>query len=195
MIKIKKSIILPRRTRAPKIFHVWGYPSQVPNILHPDLTTFSSCEIFTISYCPCTERISVWLVLDFQTRFIWLISTFKLSKPTALVKVPVAPTNRNSNHHHLRSQAKRLHYEVRIVTISIRQNLERSHDSKSLSCKYRLKKHRLLSKNKERNISEIMYEAGFSNLSYVAKCFNLGYRRNISNEKAKVVLHSKNFES
>ena len=100
----------------------------------------ASYEIFTISYCPCTERISVWLVLDFQTRFIWLISTFKLSKPTALVKVPVVPTNRNSNHHHLRSQAKRLHYEVRIVTISIRQNLERSHDSKSLSCKYRLKK-------------------------------------------------------
>jgi len=37
--------------------------------------------------------------------------------------------------------------------------------------KYRLKKASLLLKNKEGNISEIMYEVGFSNLSYFSKCF------------------------
>jgi signal transduction histidine kinase/ligand-binding sensor domain-containing protein/AraC-like DNA-binding protein/ActR/RegA family two-component response regulator len=37
--------------------------------------------------------------------------------------------------------------------------------------KYRLKKASLLLKNKEGNISEIMYEVGFSSLSYFSKCF------------------------
>jgi signal transduction histidine kinase/ligand-binding sensor domain-containing protein/DNA-binding response OmpR family regulator len=37
--------------------------------------------------------------------------------------------------------------------------------------RYRLKKASLLLKNKEGNISEIMYEVGFSNLSYFSKCF------------------------
>lgn len=42
---------------------------------------------------------------------------------------------------------------------------------KDIIRKYRLKKASLLLKNKEGNISEIMYEVGFSNLSYFAKCF------------------------
>lgn len=37
--------------------------------------------------------------------------------------------------------------------------------------KYRIKKASLLLRNKGGNISEIMYEVGFSNLSYFAKCF------------------------
>lgn len=37
--------------------------------------------------------------------------------------------------------------------------------------KYRIKKASLLLQNKEGNISEIMYEVGFSNLSYFSKCF------------------------
>jgi AraC-like DNA-binding protein len=37
--------------------------------------------------------------------------------------------------------------------------------------RYRIKKASLLLKNKEGNISEIMYEVGFSNLSYFSKCF------------------------
>jgi signal transduction histidine kinase/DNA-binding response OmpR family regulator/streptogramin lyase len=37
--------------------------------------------------------------------------------------------------------------------------------------KYRIKKASLLLRNKEGNISEIMYEVGFSNLSYFSKCF------------------------
>jgi AraC-like DNA-binding protein len=42
---------------------------------------------------------------------------------------------------------------------------------KDIIRKYRIKKASLLLKNKEGNISEIMYEVGFSNLSYFAKCF------------------------
>jgi signal transduction histidine kinase/ligand-binding sensor domain-containing protein/DNA-binding response OmpR family regulator len=37
--------------------------------------------------------------------------------------------------------------------------------------KYRLKKASILLKNKEGNISQIMYDVGFSNLSYFSKCF------------------------
>jgi signal transduction histidine kinase/ligand-binding sensor domain-containing protein/DNA-binding response OmpR family regulator len=37
--------------------------------------------------------------------------------------------------------------------------------------KYRIKKASLLLKNKEGNITEMMYEVGFSNLSYFSKCF------------------------
>ncbi|HEY8935338.1 MAG TPA: DNA-binding response regulator, partial [Cyclobacteriaceae bacterium] len=37
--------------------------------------------------------------------------------------------------------------------------------------KYRLKKASILLGNKEGNISEIMYDVGFSNLSYFSKCF------------------------
>ncbi len=43
--------------------------------------------------------------------------------------------------------------------------------AKDIIKKYRLKKASLLLKNKGGNISEIMYEVGFSNLSYFAKCF------------------------
>lgn len=43
--------------------------------------------------------------------------------------------------------------------------------AKEVIKKYRIKKASLLLKNKEGNISEIMYEVGFSNLSYFAKCF------------------------
>ncbi len=43
--------------------------------------------------------------------------------------------------------------------------------AKEIIKKYRIKKASLLLKNKEGNISEIMYEVGFSNLSYFAKCF------------------------
>ena len=43
--------------------------------------------------------------------------------------------------------------------------------AKDVIKKYRIKKASLLLKNKEGNISEIMYEVGFSNLSYFAKCF------------------------
>jgi len=43
--------------------------------------------------------------------------------------------------------------------------------AKDIIRKYRIKKASLLLKNKEGNISEIMYEVGFSNLSYFAKCF------------------------
>jgi AraC-like DNA-binding protein len=42
---------------------------------------------------------------------------------------------------------------------------------KDIIRKYRIKKASLLLKNKEGNITEIMYEVGFSNLSYFAKCF------------------------
>ncbi len=43
--------------------------------------------------------------------------------------------------------------------------------AKDIIKKYRIKKASLLLKNNEGNISEIMYEVGFSNLSYFAKCF------------------------
>ncbi len=45
------------------------------------------------------------------------------------------------------------------------------HSAKDIIKKYRLKKASQLLKNKGGNISEIMYEVGFSNLSYFAKCF------------------------
>ncbi len=41
--------------------------------------------------------------------------------------------------------------------------------------KYRIKKASLLLRNKEGNISEIMYSVGFSNLSYFSKCFKKEY--------------------
>ena len=41
--------------------------------------------------------------------------------------------------------------------------------------KYRIKKASLLLKNKEGNISEIMYDVGFSNLSYFSKCFKMEF--------------------
>lgn len=43
--------------------------------------------------------------------------------------------------------------------------------AKEIIKKYRIKKASLLLKNKEGNISEIMCEVGFSNVSYFAKCF------------------------
>ena len=45
------------------------------------------------------------------------------------------------------------------------------YSAKDIIKKYRLKKASLLLKNNEGNISEIMYEVGFSSLSYFAKCF------------------------
>jgi AraC-like DNA-binding protein len=41
--------------------------------------------------------------------------------------------------------------------------------------KYRLKKASILLGNKEGNISEIMYDVGFSNLSYFSKCFKIEF--------------------
>jgi len=41
--------------------------------------------------------------------------------------------------------------------------------------KYRIKKASLLLKNKEGNISEIMYDVGFTNLSYFSKCFKIEF--------------------
>jgi AraC-like DNA-binding protein len=41
--------------------------------------------------------------------------------------------------------------------------------------KYRIKKASLLLRNKQGNISEIMYSVGFSNLSYFSKCFKKEY--------------------
>jgi signal transduction histidine kinase/ligand-binding sensor domain-containing protein/DNA-binding response OmpR family regulator len=41
--------------------------------------------------------------------------------------------------------------------------------------KYRIKKASLLLRNKQNNISEIMYSVGFSNLSYFSKCFKKEY--------------------
>ncbi|HTJ50409.1 MAG TPA: two-component regulator propeller domain-containing protein [Cyclobacteriaceae bacterium] len=41
--------------------------------------------------------------------------------------------------------------------------------------KYRLKKASILLGNKEGNISEIMYDVGFSNLSYFSKCFKVEF--------------------
>jgi AraC-like DNA-binding protein len=49
------------------------------------------------------------------------------------------------------------------------------HTAKTIIQKYRLKKASLLLKNKEGNISEIMYQVGFSNLSYFSKCFKAEY--------------------
>lgn len=49
------------------------------------------------------------------------------------------------------------------------------YSAKEIIRKYRLKKASILLKNKEGNISEIMYEVGFSNLSYFAKCFKKEY--------------------
>jgi signal transduction histidine kinase/ligand-binding sensor domain-containing protein/DNA-binding response OmpR family regulator len=43
--------------------------------------------------------------------------------------------------------------------------------AKDIIKKYRIKKASILLKNKAGNISEIMYDVGFSNLSYFAKCF------------------------
>ncbi|MDQ2657653.1 MAG: response regulator, partial [Bacteroidota bacterium] len=43
--------------------------------------------------------------------------------------------------------------------------------AKDIIRKYRIKKASLLLKNKQGNISEIMYDVGFSSLSYFAKCF------------------------
>src|SRR5205085_774977 len=41
--------------------------------------------------------------------------------------------------------------------------------------KYRIKKASLMLRNKQGNISEIMYSVGFSNLSYFSKCFKKEY--------------------
>jgi DNA-binding response OmpR family regulator len=49
------------------------------------------------------------------------------------------------------------------------------HSANSIIQKYRLKKASLLLQNKEGNISEIMYQVGFSNLSYFSKCFKVAY--------------------
>ncbi len=44
--------------------------------------------------------------------------------------------------------------------------------------KYRLKKASMLLKNKEGNVTEIMYDVGFSNLSYFSKCFKAEFGLN-----------------
>jgi len=49
------------------------------------------------------------------------------------------------------------------------------HSAKIIIQKYRLKKASLLLQNHEGNISEIMYQVGYSNLSYFSKCFKGEY--------------------
>ncbi|WP_152527390.1 hybrid sensor histidine kinase/response regulator transcription factor [Indibacter alkaliphilus] len=68
------------------------------------------------------------------------------------------------------------------------------YSAKEIIRKYRLKKASILFRNKEGNISEIMYEVGFSNLSYFAKCFKKeygvsprDYQQNPQNEQTKTL--------
>ncbi len=56
--------------------------------------------------------------------------------------------------------------------------------------KYRIKKASLLLKNKEGNISEIMYEVGFSNLSYFSKCFKTEFGLSPKEYQQKESKHS-----
>lgn len=51
-----------------------------------------------------------------------------------------------------------------------------NHSAKEIIQKYRLKKASLLLQNKEGNITEIMYQTGFSSLSYFSKCFKAEYK-------------------
>ncbi|PIB36269.1 hypothetical protein BFP72_13145 [Reichenbachiella sp. 5M10] len=50
------------------------------------------------------------------------------------------------------------------------------HSAKEIIQKYRLKKASLLLQNKEGNITEIMYQVGFSSLSYFSKCFKAEFK-------------------
>jgi signal transduction histidine kinase/ligand-binding sensor domain-containing protein/DNA-binding response OmpR family regulator len=60
--------------------------------------------------------------------------------------------------------------------------------------KYRIKKASLLLKNKEGNISEIMYEVGFSNLSYFSKCFKSEFGISPKEYQQKESRHSYNLQ-
>jgi signal transduction histidine kinase/ligand-binding sensor domain-containing protein/DNA-binding response OmpR family regulator len=60
--------------------------------------------------------------------------------------------------------------------------------------KYRIKKASLLLKNKEGNISEIMYEVGFSNLSYFSKCFKTEFGLTPKEYQQKESKHSFDIE-
>ncbi|RJE72668.1 two-component regulator propeller domain-containing protein [Reichenbachiella sp. MSK19-1] len=67
------------------------------------------------------------------------------------------------------------------------------HSAKEIIQKYRLKKASLLLQNKEGNITEIMYQVGFSSLSYFSKCFKSEfglspkkYQERFETEKKKV---------
>jgi signal transduction histidine kinase/ligand-binding sensor domain-containing protein/DNA-binding response OmpR family regulator len=61
--------------------------------------------------------------------------------------------------------------------------------------KYRIKKASLLLKNKEGNISEIMYEVGFSNLSYFSKCFKTEFGLTPKEYQQKESKHSYSLQS
>ncbi|MBN8578618.1 MAG: response regulator [Cytophagales bacterium] len=52
--------------------------------------------------------------------------------------------------------------------------------------KYRLKKASILLRNKEGNVTEIMYQVGFSNLSYFSKCFKAEYGLNPKDYQIKL---------
>jgi AraC-like DNA-binding protein len=71
--------------------------------------------------------------------------------------------------------------------------------AKDIIKKYRIKKASLLLKNKEGNISEIMYEVEFSNLSYFAKCFKSEFGVSPKEYQQRESKHSfdipENFES
>lgn len=51
-----------------------------------------------------------------------------------------------------------------------------NHSAKEIIQKYRLKKASMLLQNKEGNITDIMYQTGFSSLSYFSKCFKAEYK-------------------
>lgn len=51
-----------------------------------------------------------------------------------------------------------------------------NYSAKEIIQKYRLKKASMLLQNKEGNITDIMYQTGFSSLSYFSKCFKAEYK-------------------
>jgi signal transduction histidine kinase/ligand-binding sensor domain-containing protein/DNA-binding response OmpR family regulator len=61
--------------------------------------------------------------------------------------------------------------------------------------KYRIKKASILLKNKEGNISEIMYEVGFSNLSYFSKCFRTEFGLTPKEYQQRESKHSFNIQT
>ncbi|SMD42858.1 Signal transduction histidine kinase [Aquiflexum balticum DSM 16537] len=67
--------------------------------------------------------------------------------------------------------------------------------AKDIIRKYRLKKASILLKNNEGNISEIMYEVGFSNLSYFAKCFKKEFGYSPRDYQQKEIKSNFDFEN
>jgi signal transduction histidine kinase/DNA-binding response OmpR family regulator/streptogramin lyase len=105
-----------------------------------------------------------------------------------LITQPVADTGReNEDDRFLKKvmntiEANIAHPDFSVETLSEAMGMSSTHLYRKLKSlthlsaneiikRYRIKKASLLLKNKEGNISEIMYEVGFSNLSYFSKCF------------------------